>query len=591
MLKVLRKQDFFALTPYNSISLYFLMKTFALVAILASFLVTGCTRCSEEQKVDLVEKKEDVNGHVTMLLKEALEDADSLSIVTAGKDTLLAPGLAAAIYQSKEFAPLWINAGKLTPAGDTLFSIITNAGDYGLIPGDYNAYGIDSLIDTSFDTASRKFDAVKICQADMLLTDAFFVMSVHLGKGRLLPDTALLHWSESKADSNIIAILSEAIEKNMIREALESMEPVHPDYHYLKLALKKLREEFNGSEGWDELPSIEKDTAAFYKLLLPRLIASHDYDSTVTGSDSVKLAAAIKSFQRKHGLEEDGKAGKNTRRLLALSLRDHIRQIEITMERWRLEPERPKRYVWVNIPSYTLRVMEADTLVMRSRVVVGDFKTPTPILASTINYFLLYPYWNVPYSIASKEILPKVQRDTAYLRKNRYEVLDRNGNIIDPNTINWKKYSKNNLPYKFRQREGEDNSLGVMKFNFNNKHGVYLHDTNSKRYFGRDIRALSHGCIRLEKYMDFATYLIREDSVKINRDSLIVYLQERKRKQISVKKPLPILIRYFTCEANAEGEVIFFTDIYRKDREFQKVLYRKENERLKSRSQPVLAKK
>lgn len=567
------------------------MKAFFLIAVLATFLATGCSRCSKVQKVDLVEKKEDVNEHVSTLLKDALDGADSSSVITAGEDTLLAPGLIAAIYSSKNFSPLWTNAGKLTPVGDTLLHIVTNAGDYGLIPDDYNSSRIHGLIGMSFDTASQKFDAVKIYEAEMLLTDAFFVMSVHLGKGRLLPDTALLHWSESRADSNITSLLSEAIEKNMIREALESMEPVHHDYHYLKLALKKLREEFKASEGWDTLPAIERDTAQFYKLLVPRLIASNDYDSTVAGPDSIKLAAAIKSFQRKHGLEEDGKAGKNTRRLLNLSLRDHIRQIEITMERWRLESLRPARYVWVNIPSYTLRVVEADTLVMRSRVVVGDPKTPTPVLSSTVNFFLLYPYWHVPYSIASKEMLPKIQRDTAYLRKNRYEVMDRKGNIVDPSTINWKKYNKNNLPYKFRQREGEDNSLGVVKFNFNNKHGVYLHDTNAKRYFGKDIRALSHGCIRLEKYMDFAAYLIREDSLKMNRDSLIVYLQRRERKQIAVKKPLPVLIRYFTCEADAEGNIIFFTDIYRKDREFHKVLYREEDRRIKSRLQPVLARK
>ena len=568
------------------------MRTFLITALFTALLAAGCSRCSEPQKVDLVEKKEDVNAHVTKLLKEALDNVDSTSAVVVGKDTLRAPGLTAGFYKEKKFSPLWTSAGKLTPVGDTLMNIVANAGDYGLIPGDYRAEKIDSMIATSFDTVAEKYDAVKLYQADMMLTDAFFVMSVHLGKGRLRADTALVDWRETKADSNINNILSEAISKNMIREALESMEPVHPDYHYLKLALKLYRDEFKGAADWDTLPSIEKDTAEFYRLLVPRLIASHDYDSTIAGSDSAKLASAIKSFQRKHGLEEDGKAGKNTRRLLNLSMKDHIRQIEITMERWRLEPKKqPGRYVWVNIPSYTLRVMEADTLVMRSRVVVGDPKTPTPILSSSVNFFLLYPYWHVPYSIASKEMLPKIQRDTTYLRKNRYEVLDRNGNIIDPSTINWKKYSKNNLPYKFRQREGEDNSLGVMKFNFNNKHGVYLHDTNSKRYFSKDVRALSHGCIRLEKYMDFANYLIREDSLKIKPDSLTLYLEKRVRKQIAVRKPIPIFIKYFTCEPDPEGKITFFTDIYKKDKEFHKVLYREEDKRLKSRPQPVLAKK
>lgn len=569
------------------------MKNFLFPILLAAAFACGCNGCAEEKKVDLVEKIEDINPHVQKLLKDALEDADTASKIEASKGTLLAPGLVSRVYKKKEYMPLWLNAGELTATGDTLFRFIASAGDYGLVPEDYRYPMIDSLLAGRRDSASGKYDAMKLYQADMLLTDAFFVMSVHLGKGRLLPDTAIAHWSESKADSNIVELLAQAIEKNSVRETLESFEPAHKEYHYLKLALRIYRNEFENEEGWDTLPSIEKDTAEFYRLLKPRLIGSYDYDSLVEGSDSVKLAAAIKSFQKKHALEADGKAGKNTRRLLNLTLQDHIRQVEINMERWRLEPEKfAARYVWVNIPSYRMKVIEEDTLVMESRIVAGDPRTPTPLLSSTINYFLIYPYWHVPHSIATKEMLPKIQRDTSYLRKNRYEVLDRNNTIIDPSTINWKKYSKNNLPYRFRQREGEDNSLGVMKFNFNNKHGVYLHDTNAKRYFSRDVRALSHGCMRLEKYMELANFLIRDDSLKYKPDSLIAYLEKRERKQINLKKPLKIYVKYYTCEADSMGNIMFYTDIYGKDEQLKKVLYKNAKKPPKKMPKPeaVLAK-
>jgi L,D-transpeptidase YcbB len=550
------------------------MKHF-LFSLLLALAISGCDSCSEPKKTELVEKPEDVNEHVRRLLKDAIKKADTDSVVTVGKDTLLAPGLAGRIYDLKDYSPLWSDKGELTPAGDSLFTIVGNAGEYGLVPEDYKFYTIDSLLVYSRDKETGRYDAVKLYQADLLLTDAFFTMSVHLGKGRLMADTALVDWRESKADSNIVELLESAIEKNNIRPTLEAMEPSNIEYRNLKLALRKFRDEFRDSKDWDTLPPVEKDTAEFYRLLKPRLIASHDYDSTITGSDSLKLAEAIKSFQKKHSLEADGKAGKNTRRLLNMTRLDHIRQIEITMERWRLEPETyAQRYVWVNIPMYRMKVVEEDTLVMESRVVVGDPKTPTPLLVSTINFFLIYPYWHVPHSIASKEMLPRIKRDTSYLRKNRYEVLDRNNNIIDPSIINWSKYSKNNLPYRFRQREGEDNSLGVMKFNFNNKHGVYLHDTNAKRYFSKDVRALSHGCMRLEKYMDFANFLIRDDSLRYKPDSLIVYLQKKERKQINLKKTVKIYVKYFTCEADSNGNVMFYTDIYRKDEQMKKVLYR-----------------
>lgn len=544
-----------------------------IIILLSALTFTfGCSGPAEPARTELVEKVEDVNKTVSELLKEALK---SKGIILAGSDTLAAPTLVSNIYIQKDYMPIWSDKGELSAAGDTLFNMIANAGDYGLVPTDYYIAGIDSLLSFSRDQETGKYDAAKLYQADLLLTDAFFVMSVHLANGRLMPDTTLSSWSEAKADSNIVHLLSDALAKNTIRQTLESFEPKHADYHNLKLALMKLRREFTSSDGWDTLPPIEQDTALFYSLLKSRLIASNDYDSTVAGNDSVKLSAAIKSFQKKHALEADGKPGKNTRRLLNLTLTDHIRQIEINMERWRHEPGKfPERYVWVNIPSYRMKVMEADTIVMQSRIVAGDPKTPTPLLHSTINFFLIYPYWNVPHSIATKEMLPKIQRDTSYLRKNRFEVLDRNNNVVDPVAINWKKYTKNNLPYRFRQREGEDNSLGVIKFNFNNKHGVYLHDTNAKRFFGKDIRALSHGCMRLEKYMDFANYLIRDDSLRYRPDSLQVYLDKRDRKQINLRKPVKIYVKYYTCEADTLGNIMFYTDIYRKDEQIRKVLYR-----------------
>ena len=152
---------------------------------------------------------------------------------------------------------------------------------------------------------------------------------------------------------------------------------------------------------------------------------------------------------------------------------------------------------------------------MESNIVCGKPETQTPLLSSKLNFMTIYPYWNVPYSIASKEILPAVQRDTAYLRKKNMEVINSKNEVLDPSKIKWKRYNAKNLPYKFRQRIGEDNSLGVVKFNFNNKHGVYLHDTNSKRYFKTAARAQSHGCIRVEKYLQVARFLLRGDTLKI----------------------------------------------------------------------------
>jgi len=188
---------------------------------------------------------------------------------------------------------------------------------------------------------------------------------------------------------------------------------------------------------------------------------------------------------------------------------------------------------------------------------------------------LIYPYWNVPTSIATKEILPAVQRDITYIEKKNFEVLGKGDKVLDYTKLPWKKYTKDYLPVRFRQRVGEENSLGIVKFNFNNPYGVYLHDTNSKKYFKTSSRAQSHGCIRLEKFTEFADFLIRDDSLHYNHDSLQVYFAKQEQRKLKLKKPLPIYTRYYTAHADSLGLKLYI-DVYRKDEEFTKMLYQKQ---------------
>lgn len=216
-----------------------------------------------------------------------------------------------------------------------------------------------------------------------------------------------------------------------------------------------------------------------------------------------------------------------------------------------------------------------DTLVLKSRVVVGKPENQTPTLKSKINYMMIYPYWNVPYKIAWEEILPAVQRDTNYLHKKNFEVIDGNGKVVtNLGKLNWKRFNKKYLPVKFRQRIGNENSLGICKFNFNNKHGVYLHDTNSKRYFKTFYRFQSHGCMRLEQFDAFARFLIREDTLKIPYDTLTAYFNKQEQRQINIKKPLQLYVRYYTATIDSLGNLQKFIDIYRKDEEMMKMVYK-----------------
>jgi murein L,D-transpeptidase YcbB/YkuD len=226
----------------------------------------------------------------------------------------------------------------------------------------------------------------------------------------------------------------------------------------------------------------------------------------------------------------------------------------------------------VNIPAFMLRVYDNDSLWLETRVIVGKRETPTPVMKSVIRSFIIYPYWHVPRSIATKEILPALQSEASYLRRNNFEVLDRAGKVILADTIQWDFYTPDNFPFILRQREGSENSMGIIKFNFANNYGVYLHDTNSKRLFQRDRRDLSHGCVRVSNAVAFAHYLVREDDIYVSPEDLDQYLSLQQRLTVDLRNPIPLHLEYFTAEV-LDGVPAFYNDIYKKDSVMMRAMY------------------
>lgn len=248
-----------------------------------------------------------------------------------------------------------------------------------------------------------------------------------------------------------------------------------------------------------------------------------------------------------------------------------VRQLAVNMERWRWQTPLPDRYIRVNSPAFLMEIVEADSVILESKVIVGKLETPTPEMESVIRSFIIYPYWHVPRSIV-KEILPHIQNDSLYLRKHNYDVIDGTEVIVDPSTIDWQAYTEENFPYVLRQREGSENTMGVIKFVFRNNYGVYLHDTNARRLFAREKRALSHGCIRVHKAVELAQYLAKDDDTYVSPEDLAQYLLLRHRMEVKVVKPAPLYLQYYTC-VEKEGRIVFYDDIYGKDEKLIKVLY------------------
>jgi murein L,D-transpeptidase YcbB/YkuD len=242
----------------------------------------------------------------------------------------------------------------------------------------------------------------------------------------------------------------------------------------------------------------------------------------------------------------------------------------------------PDQYVWVNIPGYYLHVKENDTIRLISKVVVGKPETKTPIISSVITDMITYPQWTIPASIIKKDILPGLKKDPSYTLKKGFSLIDKEGNVVDPYLVDWTKYEME-IPYKVVQGSGDDNALGVLKFNFNNEHSVYLHDTNQRYLFSNKKRALSHGCVRVQNWDSLAYYILRNDSINSERaipiDSMNAWLVRKEKHVVPVRKRVPLFIRYFTCEGKEDG-LVFYEDVYGEDQRLRDKYFKTKNSNL-----------
>lgn len=344
-------------------------------------------------------------------------------------------------------------------------------------------------------------DATNLKRCDALLTDAFLSLTQHLKHGRLSNQKLWDH------DSIQIELVHKLFYDEGLRKTIQQQEPVWSGY-------------------WSLIQA--------QKLLL----------------DTMEYEAQQKVL--------DG----NTKPLL--NHNNELQAIEINLERWRQEKQLPgHRYLLVNIAAYMLEYFDADTLIFTTRVIVGTPDRQTPILSSEIKYFILYPHWYVPRKIAVEEYLPSIKNDASFLHDHNFEVISNTGVVLNPDSIDWTTMNKNNFPVTLRQREGDENALGLVKFIFDNPYSIYLHDTNAPRFFNRKERALSHGCVRVEKAMTMA-HMMATGSVTKKSKTIEKYLRNEERHTIFLPQPLPIHIRYFTCEF-IKGNFYLYPDVYGKD--------------------------
>ena len=406
--------------------------------------------------------------------------------------------------------------------------------------------------------------------ADVLFSDAFVALLKDLKQGRLVPDSLSYKNDTAKYNTFFTANFEKLKLGKTPGDILGDVQPNFDDYKKLKIALKKFVDSMDNSV-YTFLNYPGKDSISFIKLFKQRM--AEEGVETATDIDSNQLRSIVKKYQADNGLTVDGKIGNSVVKKLNFTDRQKFNVVAITLDRYKMLPDvMPDKYIWVNLPSFYLKVLSGNTVVFSSKIICGKPTTPTPHITSAISNMVLYPTWTVPTSIIKKDMLPALKKNSAYLSKKGLYLLNGKGEHVDASTIDWTRYT-NGIPFLVQQGSGDDNALGVIKFNFENPYAVYLHDTNQRYLFKNGVRSLSHGCVRVQEWQKLVNFIVRNDSLNwkqtdrmpYNTDSITSWIAQKQKRTIGIKNKMPLFIRYFSCET-VNGNLKFYDDIYGEDK-------------------------
>lgn len=430
----------------------------------------------------------------------------------------------------------------------------------GLNPLDYNILKLEAL-----EKGFNDLDEDEQVNYDLLLTYNFEKYLTHLHNGKLNPRKLYNNWDLRIDELDTKLILNNALAKDFLVGEIEKCRPRALTYKKLINALElinKYPEDKTDSVNINDDKIKRNQTRLAIINIKKKLLYWKDLDSkdSITSLYDDKTFEAVKKFQTRHGLISDGIIGKSTIKALNFTREERKHQIIVNLERWRwFSKSFAQNYVLINIPNYSLNVVEDQNVTMSKRIVVGKNKRRTPVLTSVLQTIVFNPTWTVPPTILKEDIIPELIKDRNYLKNKGIGIYDSDTNEVDPK--NWNE----NRPrgYRYIQKPGYYNALGVVKINFPNRYSVYLHDTNHRDLFERNFRSLSSGCVRIEEPLRLIELLL-DNPKKYSKEKMDSIIATKKTLFIGITKRYAIYQWYWTAWSEND-ELIFREDIYNLD--------------------------
>lgn len=442
-----------------------------------------------------------------------------------------------------------------------LLDNLSSASNWGLSEKDYQYSYISAFKNGTF-RLQNQADSLK---AEINFTDAAIHFYSDIAYGNTTPSLGYAGIKYNPDCRNIPTTLAEYVSKYKIHLLASFLSPTMSEITSLQNKINRIVQVSN-KENFKEVNIISKKINAEKKFVCQKLYQLGILDSVNENVSENILKQKIREAQLMFNLPVNGELKQDLIRELNVPLKVRLKQLNLSINyyRWLSCLSQNQSVIVVNIPAAYLKVYNDQKVILEMRMIVGKPSTPTFTLSGTVNEVIIYPYWHVPLSIATKELLPAIKRNPSYLDANNYQVLNKAGKIVNPYAINWHALSRNYFPYTIRQGTGCDNSLGLLKLNFYNPFGAYLHDTPSKDLFNQNRRFYSHGCMRMEKPMELGRLVLKNNNIAIDTITEKGCLKSQSPIVVPTDVKMPVIVWYNPLGTDSTGRVTFFEDVYKK---------------------------